>query len=299
MGGSLVREILNILSKDIYEEIYNLKEIQNIQEIRLNINKPLIVLNHNKEVILNYKVKNDDLKSIMQKISNYSLYAFEEEIRQGYITIQGGHRVGLSGQCVMEKDKVKTIKNISSMNIRVCREVKGCSQNIIKNIIKNGRVLNTVIISPPKCGKTTMLRDLAKNISNGIEEINFLGKRTVIVDERSEIAGCFQGIPQMDIGIRTSVYDGCAKSEGMIMAIRSMAPEVIICDEIGTYKDIDSLVLAYNSGVNIIATIHGNDIDDLYKRPVFNELLENKIIKRIVVLSNRRGIGTIEDILSI
>lgn len=294
-----MREILNILSKDIYEEIYNLKEIQNIQEIRLNINKPLIVLNHNKEVILNYKVKNDDLKSIMQKISNYSLYAFEEEIRQGYITIQGGHRVGLSGQCVMEKDKVKTIKNISSMNIRVCREVKGCSQNIIKNIIKNGRVLNTVIISPPKCGKTTMLRDLAKNISNGIEEINFLGKRTVIVDERSEIAGCFQGIPQMDIGIRTSVYDGCAKSEGMIMAIRSMAPEVIICDEIGTYKDIDSLVLAYNSGVNIIATIHGNDIDDLYKRPVFNELLENKIIKRIVVLSNRRGIGTIEDILSI
>lgn len=294
-----MREILNILSKDIYEEIYNLKEIENIQEIRLNINKPLIVLNHNKEVILNYKVKNDDLKSIMQKISNYSLYAFEEEIRQGYITIQGGHRVGLSGQCVMEKDKVKTIKNISSMNIRVCREVKGCSQNIIKNIIKNGKVLNTVIISPPKCGKTTMLRDLAKNISNGIEEINFLGKRTVIVDERSEIAGCFQGIPQMDIGIRTSVYDGCAKSEGMIMAIRSMAPEVIICDEIGTYKDIDSLVLAYNSGVNIIATIHGNDIDDLYKRPVFNELLENKIIKRIVVLSNRRGIGTIEDILSI
>ena len=294
-----MKEILNILSKDIYEEIYNLKENQSIQEIRLNINKPLILLNHNKEVIVNYKVKEEDLKSIMQKISNYSLYAFEEEIRQGYITIQGGHRVGLSGQCVMEKDKVKTIKNISSMNIRVCREVKGCAREIIKNIIEDGQVLNTLIISPPKCGKTTMLRDLAKNISDGIESINFLGKRTVIVDERSEIAGCFQGVPQMDIGIRTSVYDGCAKSEGMIMAIRSMAPEVIICDEIGTHKDIDSLVLAYNSGVNIIATIHGNDIEDLYKRPVFNELLENKIIKRVVVLSNRKGIGTIEDIFSI
>lgn len=294
-----MKEILNILSKDIYKEIYNLKELRDIQEIRLNINKPLIVLNHNKEMILNYKVMEEDLKSIMQKISNYSLYAFEEEIRQGYITIQGGHRIGLSGQCVMERDKVKTIKNISSMNIRVCREVKGCAREIIKNIIKNGQVLNTVIISPPKCGKTTMLRDLAKNISDGIESINFLGKRTIIIDERSEIAGCFQGVPQMDVGIRTSIYDGCAKSEGMIMAIRSMAPEVIICDEIGTYKDIESLVLAYNSGVNIIATIHGNDIEDLYKRPVFNELLENKIIKRVVVLSNRKGIGTIEDILSI
>ncbi|MDO4536241.1 MAG: stage III sporulation protein AA [Clostridium perfringens] len=294
-----MKEILNILSKDIYKEIYSLKKIQDVQEMRLNINKPLIILSGNKEMILNYKVTESDLKSIMQKISSYSLYAFEEEIRQGYITIQGGHRVGLSGQCVMEKDKVKTIKNISSMNIRICREVKGCSQNIIKNIIKNGQVLNTVIISPPKCGKTTMLRDLAKNISDGIEAINFLGKRTVIVDERSEIAGCFRGIPQMDVGIRTSIYDGCAKSEGMIMAIRSMAPEVIICDEIGTYKDIDSLVLAYNSGVNIIATIHGNTIEDLYKRPVFNELLENKIIKRVVVLSNRNGIGTIEDIFSV
>lgn len=294
-----MREILNILSKDIYSEIYKLENLKNIQEIRLTIDKPIIVLNNNKEIILNYKILDSDLKSIMQKISNYSLYAFEEEIRQGYITIQGGHRIGLSGQCIMERDRVKIIKNISSMNIRICRDIKGCSKNIIDNIIENGQVLNTVIISPPKCGKTTMLRDLARNISNGIKTMNFLGKRTVIIDERSEIAACFRGVPQMDVGLRTSVYDSCAKSEGMIMAIRSMAPEVIICDEIGTYKDIDSLVLAYNSGVNIIATIHGNNIEDLYKRPVFSSLLENKIIKRVVVLSSREGVGTIEEIFSI
>lgn len=294
-----MKEILNILSKDIYSEIYRVKNLESIQEIRLNIDKPLIVLNNNKEIILDYKISANDLKFIMQKISNYSLYAFEEEIRQGYITIQGGHRVGLSGQCVMEKGAVKTIKNISSMNIRICREVKGCSRHIINNIIENGQVLNTVIISPPKCGKTTMLRDLARNISDGIDSINLLGKRTVVIDERSEIAACFRGVPQMDVGLRTSVYDNCLKSEGMLMAIRSMAPEVIICDEIGTYKDIESLVLAYNSGVNIIATIHGNNIEDLYKRPVFSSLLENKIIKRVVVLSNKKGIGTIEEILSI
>ncbi len=294
-----MKEILNILSKDIYNEIYKLKDFKNIQEIRLNVNKPLIVLNNDKEIVLDYKILIDDLKFIMQKISRYSLYAFEEEIKQGYITIEGGHRVGLSGQCVMEGDRVKTIKNISSMNIRICKEVKGCSQNILNNIIESGHVLNTVIISPPKCGKTTILRDLARNISNGIKSINFLGKRTVIIDERSEIAACFRGVPQMDVGLRTSVYDNCLKSEGMIMAIRSMAPEVIICDEIGTYKDIDSLVLAYNSGVNIITTIHGNDIEDLYKRSVFSGLLENKIIKRVVVLSNKKGVGTIENILSV
>lgn len=294
-----MKEILNILSKDIYGEIYRLENLKNIQEIRLNIDKPIIVLSNNKEIILNYKVLDRDLKAIMQKISNYSLYAFEEEIRQGYITIEGGHRIGLSGQCVMEKGTVKTIKNISSMNIRVCREVKGCSRQIINSIIENGQVLNTLIISPPKCGKTTMLRDLTRNISDGIDSVNFLGKRTVVIDERSEIASCFRGVPQMDVGFRTSVYDSCLKSEGMIMAIRSMAPEVITCDEIGTYKDIESLVLAYNSGVNIIATIHGNNIEDLYKRPVFSGLLENKIIKRVVVLSARDGVGTVEEILSI
>ena len=294
-----MRDILNILSNNIYGEICKIESLEDIQEIRLNINKPIIILSNNKEIILNYKVLDSDIKSIMQKISNYSLYAFEEEIRQGYITIEGGHRFGLSGQCVMERDRIKTIKNISSMNIRICKEIKGCSGHIINNIIANGQVLNTLIISPPKCGKTTMLRDLARNISNGISSMNLLGKRTVIIDERSEIAACFRGISQMDVGLRTSVYDSCAKSEGMLMAIRSMAPEVIVCDEIGTYKDVDSLVLAYNSGVNIIATIHGNDIEDLYKRPVFNSLLENKIIKRVVVLSNKKGVGTIEKILSI
>lgn len=294
-----MKEILNILSKNICDKISNINNLNNVQEIRLNINKPLIIIENNKEIILDYKVLLDDLRVIMQKISNYSLYAFEEEIRQGYITICGGHRVGLSGQCVMEKDRIKTIKNITSMNIRICREIKGCSKDILKDIIKNQKVMNTLIISPPKCGKTTILRDLARNISDGIEDINLKGKRTVIIDERSEIAACFQGIPQMDVGLRTSVYDSCAKSEGMIMAIRSMAPEVIICDEIGTYKDIESLVLAYNSGVNIIATIHGNDIEDLYKRPVFSELLENRIVQKVIVLSNKMGVGTIEHIYSI
>lgn len=291
-----MKEVLSVLSNDIHKNILSLGDMKGLQEIRIKIGKPLSVIKNNIESISNYYVTIEDIKVILQKISNYSIYAFEEEIRQGYITIQGGHRVGLAGQCVIEKNQIKTIRNISSMNIRICREIIGCSNGIMESVVERGNVLNTLIISPPKCGKTTILRDIARNISDGYSPLNFEGKRTVIIDERSEIAASYLGVPQMNIGIRTDVYDNCIKSEGMMMAIRSMAPEVIICDEIGTYKDMEGLVMAYNSGVNIIATLHGKDIEDLYARPVFKEVLENKIIRKVIILSNRNGVGTVDGI---
>lgn len=291
-----MKEILSVLSKDIHKNIVSLGDMKGLQEIRIKIGKPLSVIKNNKEIIIDYYVNSEDIKTILQKISNYSIYAFEEEIKQGYITIQGGHRVGLAGQCVIEKNQIKTIRNISSMNIRVCREIIGCSNGIMESIVEHGEVLNTLIISPPKCGKTTMLRDIARNISNGYSPLNIKGKRTVVIDERSEIAASYLGIPQMNVGIRTDVYDSCIKSEGMMMAIRSMAPEVIICDEIGTYRDMEALVMAYNSGVNIIATLHGKDIEDLYARPVFKEILENKVIRKVIVLSNKNGVGTVDGV---
>ncbi len=234
------------------------------------------------------------MKFILQKISSYSIYAFEDEIKQGYITIKGGHRVGICGTVVTEDNKVKTIKNIVSINIRVAKEIINCSKTIIPYILQEGEILNTIIISPPKCGKTTILRDICRIVSNGNYTLNLKGKNVSVIDERSEIAACFKGIPQMNIGERTDVLDSCPKSEGIIMAIRSMSPEVVICDEIGTYKDMDSIIAALNSGVKLITTIHGFDIDDLYKRPVFREVMENNVFERAIVLSNRKGVGTIE-----
>lgn len=291
--------IIKFLSKEIVREITLDKDFKVIDEIRLGVGKPIIVIKNNKEYIKNYRVTIDDMRNIIQRISNYSIYAFEEEIRQGYITIEGGHRIGISGQCVIENGTIKTIKHIGSINIRVAKEIIGCSNKIMREIIKAERVNNTIIISPPKCGKTTLLRDITRNLSNGYTPMSFLGKRTVVIDERSEIASSFKGVPQMNVGIRTDVYDNCIKSQGIIMAIRTMAPDVIVCDEIGTDKDIEALVMAYNSGVSLIATIHGNDIDDIYKRPVFKDILENKMIDKIIVLSNRNGIGTIESINSL
>ena len=192
----------------------------------------------------------------------------------------------------MDNGKVKTIRNISSLNIRICREILGCSKKVMKYIVEDKKVLNTLIISPPKCGKTTILRDIARNLSDG-------GKKISIIDERSEIAASYLGVPQMKVGIRTDVLDNCLKSEGLIMAIRSLSPEIIICDEIGTLKDIEALIMAFNSGVNIIVTLHGESIDDLTNRSVFKELLENNVVERVILLSNREGVGTVENVYSL
>ncbi|MGL5353133.1 MAG: stage III sporulation protein AA [Clostridium sp.] len=292
-------EILKVLPLKISNEVSKYFEIDEVQEIRIKVGKQVILNSFKVERILNTIITVEDIKQILVKISNYSLYAYEEEIKQGYITIKGGHRIGIAGECVVVSETIRTIKNISSLNIRICREVLGSSNEVMKYISKYNRIYNTLIVSPPKCGKTTILRDIARNISSGMGIINLSGKKVSIIDERSEIAACFNGVPQMDVGIRSDVLDNCLKKDGMIMAIRSLSPEVLICDEIGSRGDIEALLMAFNSGVNIVVTLHGFSIEDIYKRKVFSELLDNSILDRIVVLSNRNGVGTIENIYEV
>ncbi|WP_125152251.1 stage III sporulation protein AA [Clostridium rectalis] len=288
-----MRDITNVLPDSIKNSI-RFEELDKLQEIRIKANKPIILQNGYKEIITKYTTNVEEIKSIIQRMSNYSIYAYDEDIKQGYITIKGGHRVGICGRCIIENNKVKTIKDPASLNIRICREVIGCSNFLIPHIIRNNSVYNTIIISPPKCGKTTIIRDLCRNISNGVLELKLTGKKVCVIDERSEIGACFNGIPQLNVGIRTDVLDSCPKSEGIIMAIRSMSPEVIVCDEIGTLKDVEAMINAMNSGVNLISTIHGYGIEDLLNRTVFNEILKNNIFQKAVVLSNKNGAGTIE-----
>jgi stage III sporulation protein AA len=288
------KEIFSVLSQSIKDDLKRFKSLHGLQEIRVKVNKPLMYLIGDREIISDYSATAEDLKIMVQRISNYSIYAFEEEIRQGYITIRGGHRVGICGRCVIENNSVKTIKNISSLNLRISREVLGCSNKLIPYITNKNQIMNTIIISPPKCGKTTVIRDMARNISEGIADIGLTGKKVCVVDERSELAACVDGTPQMNIGLRTDVLDGCIKSEGIMMAIRSMSPEVVICDEIGTQRDMESIIAALNCGINLITTIHGNGIEDMYERSVFKELLDNHVFKRAVVLSNSEGVCTVE-----
>lgn len=289
---------LEILPNDLRKKISTFKK-EHIQEIRVRINKPVIIIKEGTECILDKVISTDDIKFIVQRISNYSLYAYEEDIKKGFITIKGGHRIGIAGECVMDKDGVKTIKNISSLNIRVTREFIGSSLPLLNYIVEDNKVKNTLIISPPKCGKTTILRDLSRLISNGNSRFKLSGKKVVVVDERSEICGSYLGVPQMDVGIRTDVLDNCQKTEGMIMAIRSLSPDVLICDEIGSFEDVEALKVAFNSGVNIIVSIHGKNFDDISKRSNMRNLIKENIIETIVVLGNIDRVGNLINIYSL
>ncbi|EGD52272.1 stage III sporulation protein AA [Thermoanaerobacter ethanolicus JW 200] len=305
-------EVLYALPPSVREVITKIPDdlLQEVEEIRLRVNRPLTVYLKNEEKFVSkggtisfspslaYIVTSEDCEKALQLISKSSLYAFEEEIRNGYITLKGGYRVGIVGKCVLENGYIKTLKNISGYNYRISKEIIGVAEEILKYLITPSKdVYNILIISPPQCGKTTLLRDITRWISNGIDFLGFKGKKVGAVDERSEIAGCYNGIPQMDVGIRTDVLDGCPKAYGMIMLIRSMSPEVVVTDEIGKKEDIEAIHEVLNTGVKIITTVHANDIEDLMKKPVLKDVISLRYFERYVILSNRLGAGTVEKIL--
>ena len=239
-----------------------------------------------------------DVAQTLELITSNSVYAFQEEIRNGYITIKGGHRVGIAGKIVSEGLYVKSIKDIMSLNIRVSKEVKGCADKIFQYLIKGENDLyNTLIVSPPQCGKTTMLRDLTRLLSTGCKVNGFRGIKVCVVDERSEIAACYKGVPQNDVGVRTDILDSCPKIAGMIMGLRALSPVVIVTDEIGNEGDKDAITRVLNAGVKILTTAHGYSISELKARKEVMELIEEKVFERYVVLSSREGPGTVEEII--
>jgi len=258
--------------------------VNKITEIRLRIGKPIIVYVRGREKILAHKASASLVKKTIELISGYSMYAWEDELRNGFITLPGGCRVGLCGKAVVEDEKIKTLSNISGINMRIRHEIKGCANPILSAIKEIG---HTMIISPPGCGKTTLLRDLARQISDG-------GKTVGIVDERSEIAGCYMGIPVNDVGIRTDILDRCPKSAGMVMLLRSMSPDVIIADEIGGERDMHAIEQIVNAGVKIICTAHGNGIKDISESKRLKNL--TAVFDNYIVLSSKNGPGTIEGI---
>lgn len=265
----------------------NIINPENIEEIRIRVNKPICIKIENEIKILEYVIMQEEMIEIFQKICENSIYSYTNQICKGFITIKGGHRIGISGSCVMENNKVINIKYISSLNIRLAREKKDCSINLVPYILDydNNNIFNTLIVSPPGFGKTTLLRDFIRVISNGINKYNFKGKTVGVVDERGEISAMFHGIPQNDIGIRTDVIENVTKAEGMQMLIRSMAPQVIACDEIGNKEDIEAIKTAASSGVKGIFTAHGSNLDDLRLNNMIFELLNSLIIERIIFLS--------------
>ena len=261
-----------------------------IEEIRIRNSKPIILKLNNFEKIINYIVQTEDVLNTLQSICENSIYSYQNQICEGFITIKGGHRIGITGSAVIENNQVKNLNYISNLNFRIARQIIGCSNNIIKEIInkEENTIYNTLIVSPPGAGKTTLLRDIIRNLSNGTEENT--GKNIGVVDERGEIAAMYKGIPQNDLGIRTDIIENIKKSIGMKMLIRSMAPKIIVADEIGSKEDVQEINYAVCSGIKGIFTAHGNSLEDLKLNPAIAELIEKNIFDRLLFLDkNNKG----------
>ena len=304
------REVLSYLPVQIQKLLHNLKDedYQHLEEIRLRCGQPLIVRIGERELALagegrlttilqqGYRVERDDICRAIASISDNSLYAFEEDIRRGFITIPGGHRVGLAGQGILKEHNIELIKNFGSLCFRVAREVKGCADPVMPALFSSpqAELQNILIVSPPRCGKTTLLRDITRRISEGSKRP---GLNVVVVDERSEIAGCYQGVPQLDVGPRTDILDGCPKDIGMMMAIRALSPQVVVTDEIGRQGDAEAVMECIHAGVTIISTAHAGNLEELRQRPILRKLMADGAFKLIIILSRRHGPGNIEQVI--
>lgn len=283
-------EILKYMPSNIYTVLKEYINTQGINEIRLRTGKKLILRFNSKEIITEYVVSKEDILNILLGISKNSIYSIQNDINNGFLTIKGGHRVGVTGEVVIENGSIKNIKNISYMNIRIAREIKGVANKLINNIVDGKNVLNTLIISPPGCGKTTMLRDLIRQLSN-------LGQNISLIDERGELASVYNGISMLDVGERTDVMSFCPKHVGIMLVTRSMGPNIIATDEIGSSFDVEAIKSAVLTGVNLLLTAHGKDLEDLRRNKEMMQIISQGYFDVLVFLSNRNGVGTIEKII--
>lgn len=287
-----MEQIIQLFPLHLREEISSSKIFEKgAEEIRIRIDQPVIVITGEGEYRIpgleNYRMTKEDLSQMVSYISQCSIYAFDDEIQKGFLTLQGGHRVGIAGQVVPDGQSVRTIRPITYLNIRLAHQVYGCAGDLVGWLQNEGQFQNTLILSPPGGGKTTMLRDLVRILSNG--DRRYPGMKVGIVDERSEIAGCRNGIPQNDVGIRTDVLDGCPKAEGMMMLVRSMSPEIMAVDEIGTKEDFEAVTYALNCGCAVFATMHCSAIQELMDKPFWMNPANRRLFSRYVLLKNQQG----------
>ncbi|HVJ48906.1 stage III sporulation protein AA [Desulfitobacterium sp.] len=306
-------EIMKWLSdplRDIFASTMDIPFAE-IEEIRLRMTKPLLLQGKEHEYFLDsrgkavpiekaYKIKREDLMQTLERMTQSSLYAAEEELKQGFLTLPGGHRVGVTGETILKQGAIQNLKHISGLNIRLALEIAGQASQILPRLIRSdGSLFHTLILSPPRAGKTTLLRDLIRCLSDGIPGISLKGQTVGVVDERGEIAGMWQGQPTYDLGCRTDIMDACPKAVGMSMLIRSMSPRIVAVDELGHPQDVEAVLDALRTGVSILSTAHAESGKEAQERPVLKALFASGVFERLVILSRRKGPGTVESIFDL
>ncbi|MGN0268830.1 MAG: stage III sporulation protein AA [Lachnospiraceae bacterium] len=282
-------EILSVLPirlRSVMES--QLQEEPRLQEIRLRTGRPAGVCRDGKEVFLTETgiLTAADLQETMEFVSRFSMYAYEDELRQGYLTIRGGHRVGIAGKVVLQQGIIRSVRDISGIHIRIACAWKDCALPVLPWIYERGDLKNTLILSPPGKGKTTLLRDLIRLVSDGNHEGE--GLSVSVVDERGEIGACERGVPQHDLGMRTDVLDGCPKVHGMRMMLRSMSPQVIAVDEIGSMSDLEAVMEICGCGCRILATAHADSLEHLVRKEGFSRLYQHQLFGRYLLLDEQK-----------
>ena len=272
-----------------------------LEEIRIRAKLPVEFLYADRKSLHFGVVEKEEIREMMNYLSGYSLYAMADELKEGFFTMKGGHRVGVVGRVAREEDSqtgkngICGIYDFSGLNIRIAHEKKGCAKQLVQQIRQGDSIHNTLILAPPGAGKTTYLRDSIRILSYGDPE--HMGLKIAVVDERSEIAACYQGIPQNDLGMRTDVLDCCPKSEGMQMLVRSMSPDVVAVDELGCEEDFKAVDSVIHCGCKLIATAHGSCLEDVLDQPFFYKLMGEKVFERYIILDKNDQAGCLKAVL--
>ncbi len=307
-GKSESKAIAEYLPPRLSAVLDSLDRLCRWEELRLRAGQPLTVCAEGQTHYVTPKgelglmpedavaVTRRDLTEALSLMTGGSVYAKEDQLARGYLTLPGGHRVGIAGKVVSEGGQVRRLLYPGSMNIRHCRAFRGVADGLVDSLRRRGRWTSTVIISPPGCGKTTLLRDLVRRASDGVAQKSIPPVQVGLVDERSEVAACDQGIPTFDVGRHTDVIDAAPKAEAMFMLLRSMGPQVLATDELGRSEDAQAVREALNAGVSVFTTVHADDVNQAESRPYVGALLRDGAFCRAVVLSRRKGPGTVEGI---